>query len=92
MMALIQCPECKREISDKAAACPQCGCPQSEFFSSDELPELSPKIKAKADDTPPPKSMGCLKGLLFVMIIILFLAAVFGIFHFFLNSQLPGRQ
>lgn len=26
-MALIQCPECKREISDKAFACPHCGCP-----------------------------------------------------------------
>jgi hypothetical protein len=24
-MALIACPECKREISDKAAACPHCG-------------------------------------------------------------------
>lgn len=28
-MALIQCSECKREISDKAAACPHCGCPVS---------------------------------------------------------------
>lgn len=26
-MALIECPECKREVSDKAAACPQCGLP-----------------------------------------------------------------
>lgn len=26
-MALIQCPECGREISDKAASCPNCGCP-----------------------------------------------------------------
>jgi hypothetical protein len=24
---LIKCPECGREVSDKAAACPQCGCP-----------------------------------------------------------------
>ncbi len=28
-MALIQCPECKKEISDKAAVCPHCGCPVS---------------------------------------------------------------
>lgn len=27
-MALISCPECSREISDKAAACPHCGCPR----------------------------------------------------------------
>lgn len=26
-MSLIECPECKREISDKAAVCPHCGCP-----------------------------------------------------------------
>ena len=26
-MALIKCPECKKEISDKAASCPSCGCP-----------------------------------------------------------------
>ena len=26
-MALIKCPECGREISDKAKACPHCGCP-----------------------------------------------------------------
>jgi uncharacterized membrane protein YvbJ len=24
-MALINCPECKKEISDKASLCPQCG-------------------------------------------------------------------
>lgn len=26
-MALIHCPECKKEISDKAVSCPNCGCP-----------------------------------------------------------------
>ena len=26
-MALIKCPECGKEISDKAAACIHCGCP-----------------------------------------------------------------
>ena len=30
-MALIKCPECGREISDKAASCPGCGCPASEW-------------------------------------------------------------
>jgi hypothetical protein len=29
-MALIQCYECEREISDKAAACPHCGAPKEE--------------------------------------------------------------
>ena len=26
-MALIKCPECTKEISDKAPTCPGCGCP-----------------------------------------------------------------
>ena len=28
-MALIKCPECGKEISDKATSCPNCGCPVS---------------------------------------------------------------
>lgn len=28
-MALISCPECKKEISDKASSCPSCGAPIS---------------------------------------------------------------
>lgn len=26
-MALISCPECNKDISEKASSCPQCGCP-----------------------------------------------------------------
>ena len=26
-MPLITCPECQKQVSDKAAACPQCGAP-----------------------------------------------------------------
>lgn len=26
-MALINCPECQTEVSDRAASCPKCGCP-----------------------------------------------------------------
>ncbi len=29
-MALIPCPECKHQVSTKAAACPQCGYPIAE--------------------------------------------------------------
>lgn len=28
-MALVQCPECKQEISDQAVACPHCGAPRA---------------------------------------------------------------
>ena len=33
-MALIQCPECKKEISDSAPSCPNCGVPISQGSES----------------------------------------------------------
>lgn len=35
-MALVSCAECEKEISDRATACPQCGCPLG-----DEAPDES---------------------------------------------------
>lgn len=32
-MAMIQCPECGKQISDKAATCPNCGCPVKEVIN-----------------------------------------------------------
>ena len=32
-MALIKCTECGKDISDKAAACPNCGCPTEEILA-----------------------------------------------------------
>lgn len=36
-MALIKCPECGKEISNKAPACIHCGCPSSEFPIVNEI-------------------------------------------------------
>ena len=33
-MALIKCPDCGREVSSRANACPHCGCPLEELSSS----------------------------------------------------------
>ena len=37
-MALIACPECGREISDRAVSCPHCGCPVSVASAPPEIP------------------------------------------------------
>lgn len=51
-MALIRCPECGKEISDKAVSCPHCGCPTSEMNSELEEPIQSQKeIPAQEDAT-----------------------------------------
>ena len=41
-MAMIKCPECGREISDKAASCPGCGVPIGITHTSDSQPENTP--------------------------------------------------
>lgn len=39
-MALIKCPECDKDISDKAECCPHCGCPAKYWQSvPDEISE-----------------------------------------------------
>lgn len=40
-MALIQCPECGKEISDKAESCPHCGFPISESISNQQYNTIS---------------------------------------------------
>ena len=34
-MALINCPECGKEISDRAVACPNCGCPVQKIIPNE---------------------------------------------------------
>lgn len=38
-MALVKCVECGAEISEKALACPQCGCPRSSLPERQKCPE-----------------------------------------------------
>ena len=47
-MALIKCPECGKEISDKAAACIHCGCP---------LDNANPTPESKYDTSEPKESV-----------------------------------
>ena len=53
-MALIKCPECKKDISDKATACIHCGYPivniQQEILNTVQLQSHS-EIKETVDDT-----------------------------------------
>lgn len=46
-MALIKCPECGREISDKASACPHCGCPIRDTNTSTVQPTQNNPVKDK---------------------------------------------
>lgn len=43
-MALINCPECGHEVSSKASACPNCGCPMSDIEVLNKTTQYKAKI------------------------------------------------
>ena len=49
-MALISCPECGREISDKAAACPHCGNPMTPVAPPAATVAAAPAVSAVNDE------------------------------------------
>ena len=55
-MSLVKCPECGREISDKATACPHCGFPiavnKSNAVSKPEIPPKSDSPKTDEESAP----------------------------------------
>lgn len=61
-MAIIKCPDCGKDISDRAEACPNCGCPV-EKKEAEEVLISSPKKKKG-------------KGWIFAVIIILIITAI----------------
>ncbi len=48
-MALIKCPECAKEISDRASCCPNCGCPVEEMITSGVVKIKLPRTEQIAD-------------------------------------------
>ena len=55
-MALVNCPECGKESSDKAAACPYCGCTKIEFH------------KTKEDNTKPRKKYSASQWIVTILV------------------------
>ena len=39
-MALIKCPECGKDVSERASCCPNCGYPINELSKNDNLEPL----------------------------------------------------
>lgn len=52
-MALIKCPECGMEISDKASACPVCGCPMQPVTAGGVSTETQAKASGNNSTTAP---------------------------------------
>lgn len=65
-MALIECPECGKEISENATACPNCGNPMGHPISEPKSKD-QPKVEVKG------KGEGCFLQTLNVGCIIFFI-------------------
>lgn len=48
-MALIQCPECGKEISDQAASCPHCGYPISSKLENEQNIAAEVRLQGNED-------------------------------------------
>lgn len=48
-MALINCPECGKQISNQAKNCPECGCPINEEKPKVTVVEREPQVIVKQE-------------------------------------------
>lgn len=48
-MALIKCPECGKEVSDRAGQCPNCGYPVEKIFAMKSVGKNVKKISVKSN-------------------------------------------
>ena len=63
-MAMVQCPECGREVSDQAAACPNCGCPLG-------VTSVAPAKREKAASLRGGAIIGLVGGLSFIAVLVI---------------------
>lgn len=56
-MALMGCPECKRDVSDQAAACPHCGFPLRAHTPNPPFDSALPPIRQELNQGPRPKAV-----------------------------------
>jgi hypothetical protein len=68
-MALTKCPECGREISDKAQSCPGCGAPVEGKAQPAQMPSYQQPVNQ-------PKKHGCIYYIVITFIILVVLGAI----------------
>ena len=72
-MALIKCPDCQKDVSDKAEKCPFCGCPINPSITNSPS-ETSAISYSYSKPAPSPKKI----ALLIVAVFLVTIAIIFG--------------
>lgn len=70
-MAMIKCSECGKDVSDKAAVCPNCGNP----IGAASAPNSA--VPANTAEKPKKKKKGCLIAVIVVIVVICIISAVY---------------
>lgn len=79
-MALITCPECEKEISDKVKACPHCGYPFPENNQTSSIPQQVEVTSVNLGPKDPKKKKKVLiSGVVGIIAIIAVITAVFAV-------------
>ncbi|WP_222929016.1 hypothetical protein [Synechococcus sp. TAK9802] len=98
-MALINCVECEKQLSDQAAACPHCGHPNPAFAETKAAPETADEQRArisgaskKDGDEKPAKKNGCLVGCLSLFVGVVILGAIGSMIEDTTPSSSPSQK
>lgn len=87
-MALIPCPECGREISDKVTSCPHCGYPFEQPDAPSSAPQQVEVTSVKLGSSDPAKKKKTKKLILAAVVAVVAIFAVF----FGVKSQTAANQ
>lgn len=88
-MALIKCPECGIEVSDKAQSCPKCGYPIIKQISIIESQLISKRKCPYCGSTSVGKVRGLQGGEVFIAIMLFFLFIIPGIIYYIYMESVP---
>ena len=76
-MALINCPECEKEVSDKAATCINCGFPLSSVESQvNNISSIQTEEAETKEPTKTQKLLGTIFAPIFLYVVIFFICAI----------------
>ena len=86
-MAIIKCRECGKEISDKALACPNCGCPiEGESATAEPMEAKQAAVPGEAEPECPGKKKISKAKIGLIIAVVIIVAA--GVTVFFIKGQI----
>lgn len=91
-MALIKCAECGKEISDKANACPGCGCPINIPIEISENNNVSTNIKIEKNDNLSEKDIKKNRRKVSLLVLLSSFFVIFFPIFFLLNAATLGSS